>query len=537
MKRSKLLPLEKQIFFSLIGVSLTLLLLTVGITLYFNIDRQMKSWDQTIRSTAAYIADLEPVQEMLERGYPDPSAARQLDSLSQHIQNLDVILICDASGLRFYYTDRLQSGETFLEGDQAAILSGSPPYITTGYGTYGLQRQAFHGVTNSRGEVIGFVVASVFASDILAQNRALLIYALLVFAAVSLVGLGLSRGMVNVLKKSLRGYHPYELLELYLRKGDILNAVEDGLVATDRQGKVIFSNRAAWELLGMEEQQLRGRALDSVFPDSRCAQVAATGQPTHNRSCLMGERQVLASEIPISGEGGTGGVLSVFHDKTEMYKLSDELSGARYMLDTLRFFNHEFRNKLHVILGYLQTGEPDKAAAFIMNTSLVSGQDIRSTADVIRVSRLCALVIGKMMHAAELGIRLTVAPDSCCRQEDLLLPEEACATIVGNLLENAIDELSRGAGEVREIRLALYCRPDCNVIVCEDTGAGIPPQLQPRIFEQGVSSKGEGRGLGLCIIQRLTEQYRGAVDVVTEAGAGTCFTVTFTHPVAEEEQS
>lgn len=107
--------------------------------------------------------------------------------------------------------------------------------------------------------------------------------------------------------------------------------------------------------------------------------------------------------MPILGENGSQGVLNVFHDKTEMRKLSDELSGARYMLDTLRFFNHEFMNKLHIILGYLQTGESQKAVQFIMNTSLVTSQSIRETADCIRVSHLCALIIGKMMPRRRAG--------------------------------------------------------------------------------------------------------------------------------------
>ena len=140
-----------------------------------------------------------------------------------------------------------------------------------------------------------------------------------------------------------------------------------------------------------------------------------------------------------------------------------------------------------------------------------------------------------MMHAAELGIRLTVASDSYCRQEDLLLPEEDYVTIVGNLLENAIEELSHGSHEVREIRLALYCRTDCSVIICEDTGGGIPPELQPHIFEKGVSSKGKGRGLGLCILHQLVEEHNGTIDVMTETGVGTCFTLTFINPEPQEE--
>lgn len=526
--------LEKQLFVSFVSFAAVLLLLSVGVTLVMDINRQIQSTDGLIRSTASYIASLDSVKNMLKQGYPDPAVTREMDLLNENLEDLHVIIICDANSLRFYHTSRQEGGDSFVEGDQDAILQGSEPYITIGYGTHGTQRRAFHGVQDTDGTILGFVMTSVFTADISAHIHMLVLYCVLVFFAALVVALGLSRGLVVLLRRSLLGYHPTELLELYLQQGEVLNAVEDGLVATDTRGKVVFANQAACQLFQKDEKAMRGRKLDQAFPDSSCAQVAHTGQAVHNRSCVIGGHQVLASEIPIPGKSGCSGVLNVFHDKTELLKLSDELSGARSMLDTLRFFNHEFMNKLHVILGYLQTGEPDKAASFIMNSSLVTSRAIRETADCIRVSRICALVIGKMMHAAELGIRLSVASDSYCRQEDLLLPEEDCVTIVGNLLENAVEELSRSEGEMREIRLALYCRSDCNVIVCEDTGGGIPPELQPHIFEKGVSSKGKGRGLGLCIIHQLVERYHGTIDVMTEAGAGTCFTLTFTRSAQEE---
>ena len=176
----------------------------------------------------------------------------------------------------------------------------------------------------------------------------------------------------------------------------------------------------------------------------------------------------------------------------------------------------------------LETGESQKAVQFIMNTSLVTSQSIRETADCIRVSHLCALIIGKMMHAAELGILLTVTHDSFCREEDLLLSPEDYATILGNLLENAIDELSRSHSEVREIKLSMYCRPDCNLVVCEDTGGGIAPDILPHIWDKGFSSKGEGRGFGLYLISRLVDEHGGCIELETEPGVGTCFTLTFT---------
>ena len=132
------------------------------------------------------------------------------------------------------------------------------------------------------------------------------------------------------------------------------------------------------------------------------------------------------------------------------------------------------------------------------------------------------------MHAAEYGICLTVTPDSRCRPEDLLLTETECTSIVGNLLENAIEELARTSPKVREIRLGFYTRSDCNIITCEDTGDGVPEDIRARIFERGFSSKGPGRGLGLAMIRDITQRRGGTIDLDTEPHTGTCFTLTFT---------
>ena len=242
----------------------------------------------------------------------------------------------------------------------------------------------------------------------------------------------------------------------------------------------------------------------------------------------------MVTEMPVMLEQDRPGMLSIFTDKTETMRLSDELSGTKNVLDSLRFFNHEYMNKLHVILGYLQIGETQQAMEFIMNSSLVSSQSIREAAAQIRVSKLCALIVGKMMRAAELGIRLTVQPDSICMENDLLLPVQEYVTIVGNLLENAIEELSQKKDPPREIHLGLYCRPDCNVVLCEDTGRGIDPAIRDAIFIKGVSSKGENRGIGLYAIHELVERYHGTIEIESEKNEGTEITLTFTRREEKE---
>ena len=65
------------------------------------------------------------------------------------------------------------------------------------------------------------------------------------------------------------------------------------------------------------------------------------------------------------------------------------------------------------------------------------------------------------------------------------------------------------------------------------TGHGIQPQLLDHIFEKGVSSKGENRGTGLFLVHELMEEYGGTIDIDTEPGEGTCFTLTFTRKETE----
>ena len=563
--------LEQRLFRSFLLLSAAIVLISLGFTLFFDISRQRKDMDKLISGTASYIASIPDVETMLENGYPDPTLSQDLDSLSSNIPDINVIVISDKNGLRFYHTDRLKTGDSYVAGDEDAILSGSDPYITTGYGTHGMQRRAFHAIKKKDGEIIGFVMVSLFTATLSAQHRYLLFFHIGIFLIMMIVSFSLTHTILALLRDSLLGYDPEELVSIYTRQDEVMNSIDEGLVATNSNGKILFANQKAADLFGPSSSPLTRLSIQELFPQTAFEHIIQTGEiVTHDTVSLAG-RQLVVKEVPIHGHGKQTlqGILVVYFDRTNLLRLSDELSGAHNMLDTLRAFNHEFLNKLHIILGYLQTGEIQQAMDFITNSSLVSSQSVRETANCIRVPKICALIIGKMMHAAELGIRLQVSPDSTCRDHDLLLPVDCYVTILGNLLENAIEELNHdhlapasptAPGAVpdsnvlepsepesaepylpasdperfehsehpREIHISIYCRPDVNIVTCEDTGRGIPPELVDHIFEKGVSSKGENRGTGLYLIHQLVEEYGGTIDIDTEPGEGTCFTLTFT---------
>lgn len=528
-RKKKKSELESKLYRIFMLISVLIILLSLSATLYVDILRQRKEMDTMISGIAAYISEGTDVVDMLESGYPSPHVKQSLDALYSTLPNISVAEVCNKDGVRFYHTDRQRTGESYVDGEEIPILQTGEPYITIGYGTKGIQRRAFHAVHSASGEIIGFVMVSVFAGVISARLQDIVVMHLMILGVMVLVSFFLSHAVLRFLRKTLMGLQPEELLRRYLRQDVVLSAVAEGLVASDSQGAVLFVNSVARGLIGGEEP-LEGRPVSELLPDTRQDTVLRTGQPEERRSWVVGGRSVLVNEVPIRNDSRSRpeGVLTVLYDRTEMLHMSDELFGARSMIDALRSFNHEFSNKLHVILGYLETGQTDKAIGFIVNSNLITSQLICQTADQIRVSDLCALVVGKMMHAAELGIQLKLMGDSCCIEQDLLLPSSDMATLIGNLLENAIEELSTGENEVREIKFGLYCRPDCNIVVCEDTSRGISTEVMEHMFEKNFSTKGKYRGTGLFLVRRIVNQYEGRIDVETESGVGSVFTVTFT---------
>lgn len=523
--------LEKLICRLFLAFSALLAGISLVIALFYALHQQRAYMDRMIAGSSTWMAELPQTRQMIRNGYPESSTTEMLDLFVASIPDVTGAVIYNTNGVRFYNTSRDADGETYLDGDEIPILHGAAPYITTGYGTLGAQRRSFHAVTDESGKQIGFVMLAVSQARISAANRDIVYLHLFFFVIMIVFCLIMTAIVIRRIRHTLRGNDPDELIRSYTNQDAALNSLAEGLLSVDASGTVTFSNREAGAMLSADGEELRNRSIFDLFPDSSFARIVRGGQPVLHKPAQISGRRLLISEVPMEYHGianrSKGGMLVILQDQTETLRLSDELSGARSMMDTMRAFNHEYLNKLHIILGYLQTGDIDSAKQFIINSNLVTSQAIRETANNLRISRLCALVVGKMMHAAELGITLKLVPGSSAAENNLLIPESDLCTIVGNLLENAIDELKKYDFPVREINLGIFFEHDCNIISCEDTGSGIDPKIRERMFEQGVTTKGIGHGTGLHLVHDIAANHRGTIEVESEQGEGTCFTVTF----------
>ena len=128
LPKFKKLSLEKQLFLSFFSVSACLLVLSLGISLFYNVNRRKAEIDSLISGVAAYAASMDQVIHMLDSGYPDRETAAALDGLHENFPDLNVIAIYDRNLLRFYHTTRRESGESLINGEEQAVLSGAGPF-------------------------------------------------------------------------------------------------------------------------------------------------------------------------------------------------------------------------------------------------------------------------------------------------------------------------------------------------------------------------------------------------------------------------
>ena len=212
--------------------------------------------------------------------------------------------------------------------------------------------------------------------------------------------------------------------------------------------------------------------------------------------------------------------------KKEFLAFTEDFEGTKFLVDSMRANNHDFTNKLHVILGLIQIGQYDKAVSYIQNISIIQRETISKVMNSIENPSFAALIVGKIARSSECNVKFILNEGSRLKNEDISIPSEALVTITGNLIDNALDSMNKDTSKnEKELSLGIYTRPGELLIIVKDTGTGIPEEIKEKIFENGFSTKGEGRGIGLYHVKQLVSSLGGTITVESQVGTGTCFMV------------
>ena len=199
----------------------------------------------------------------------------------------------------------------------------------------------------------------------------------------------------------------------------------------------------------------------------------------------------------------------------ELQTTNDQMDALNLKLRAQR---HDFLNHVQVVYSLLEMGESAEAADYLERIY----EELHTVSKVMRtkVTAFNALLQVKNAVCEERGIRLEM--DIRSTLEGLPVPAWEICCIIGNLMDNAMDALQeRTDGQIR-----LIVREDLKkfTFTIANNGEPIPDEIRETIFEPGVSTKGEGRGMGLSIVRKTLAEFGGEIHL--EEGEETAFTVT-----------
>ncbi len=332
----------------------------------------------------------------------------------------------------------------------------------------------------------------------------------------------------------------------------VLTHMGDGVLAVDREGRVLVVNPAAGVLLRSGEDVL-GRPAEEVAGEDLSAALRSALESGSDGECRLarpGGPVLRASVTPLRDEAGrVSGAVAILRDVSREERL--EAMRREFVANV----SHELRTPLTTVKSYVETlldGAVDDRATLMRFLRTVAGETDRMTRLVNDLLTLSLLDAGRLVlereevHLPELAAAVSEKFLEKCERKGVALATSFGAGVppvwvdprrleqaLANLLSNAVDFTEAG-GRV-EVRVAV--RGEEVAVEVRDSGAGIPPEDLPRVFERfyrvdkARSRELGGTGLGLSIAREIVEAHGGRIELASRMGEGT--TATIVLPLGE----
>lgn len=425
------------------------------------------------------------------------------------------IIVMDMDGIKYSYPYENGLGKKYISGGEERVLKEGEAYISADRNVLISAIRAFVPVYYN-GKQVGAVLVGLLNDTV---NKEIAVH---IFIFKLTLGVGLLISIIGAailsftIKKTIFGLEPKEIALLLGQRDIILQSLKNGIVAINQEGEIMLFNKTAKEVLGLKDEDV-GKNISLAYIDEMM-EVLRTGDPVYNQEIKIGPAKILLCSHTLlkDHKDETIGVVSSFQDLTEVKQMAEELTGIKRMTQALRAQSHEFMNKLHTISGLIQLEEYDKAVEYISDISQQRQEIFSVLNNKIKNLHIAGLLLAKYNKAAELRIDLEIDADSnVTRIPENITVDEICS-IVGNLIENAIDELVKL--ENGKIMVKLNSDEEGLSIWIKDNGPGIKKEIRDTIFSRGTSTKEGKRGLGLWIVKRIIDGAGGTIEMIQDHG-------------------
>ncbi|WP_420856809.1 ATP-binding protein [Streptomyces qinglanensis] len=467
----------------------------------------------------------EPGLDDLLTGGAGPQPKGPVQRLAERVRRAtgaSYIVVLDTRGIRWSHPEPDRIGHRVSTDPGPALAGREVHHIDEG--TLGRSARGKVPLRNAAGKVVGAVSVGI-AYDSVRDRFVRALPGLLAYAGGAL-GVGALAALLvfRRLQKRTHDVAFSDITALLAEREAVLHGIREGVVALDAAGRLRLVNDEAQRLLDLGRQHL-GMSPHQALGPGRTADVLAGEIPGPDLLTVSGGRVLVANRMPTDD----GGAVATLRDRTELELLGRELDGSQGLIDALRAQDHEHANRMHILLGLLQLGLVEDAVDCLSDAVGVHRATAEEISEHLRDPMLAALLVGKATVAAERRLSLRIAPGTLL--PDRLVDPPELATVLGNLVDNALDAAAGSPGG----RVTVGLTPDEGprrtglTLRVADSGPGVPAEHREAVFAEGWSTKeppAHGRrGLGLALVRRLAERHGGSARVGESPDGGAEFTV------------
>lgn len=462
---------------------------------------------------------------------------RDIDELNRLASRLTLtnealfIVIGDRQGIRLAHPspDRIGHSMADDDGDQGlrALVDGEA-YVARAMGSLGESMRGKAPVIDPQtGDIIGIVSVGYGVDQVDAIIRR---YSFVLYSVVGLTlvfSILIAMVIAGRFKRAIFGLEPEEIARLFQERDATLQSVREGIIAINRDGLITTFNRTALETLGIDpDTPLSGRPILEVLPESDLLSILESGVPDFDREVWLRNRQMIVNRLPVRQGTDIIGVVSSFRLRDEVDQVSRQLTRIQQYADTLRSQTHEYSNKLHTIAGLIQIEAYDEALNLIGNEVSDHQALIHLLLDSVPDPVIAGCLLGKYNRAREMGLELQIDPESRMMDVPADLPRDQLVSVLGNLMDNALEATLRHTGAGGIVQLSMTDLGQELIFEVQDQGPGIPEDARQKIFEKGVSTKqGKEHGYGLHLVSQFLNRWGGSITVEDLPGEGSRFTL------------
>lgn len=469
---------------------------------------------QKALALANTLANRPSLREQVTAGYIDNELANELDELIT-LTDATFIVIGDTQQIRLYHPNQELIGQRMTGEDSERALLFGERYISTALGSLGLSIRGKAPIYNEQQQIVGVVSVGFLkiALEPLINNHGfqLLLLGLLLVAVSILSAVWISYRVRN----AIFGLQPDQIGSLFAEQEAIFNTVLSGIIAIDNDGTIRKFNQRAAEILAIPTTELPPKlSLQQLLPKHSQYLLANQQDPIRGFELFAAGKRIVMSRQILQVKGRSNGVLLSMRPVDEVEYLSQQLTKLQAFAELLRVQTHDYANKLNTLGALIQMQAYDKAIELIGQESQGFQAQIHKLLASINEPVIAGLLLGKHHKAREMNIHFEVTADSQLSslvRKDIL---ESLVSILGNLIDNAL-EASSNTIRYRKPMVQVTIDDVGNNLIfdVEDSGLGLPADLETIFTPQYSSKQGAQHGVGMYLVKTHLDVCGGSLEV------------------------